>query len=164
MIGFLVAATYAALRYAFNPALPETVFIEASRLLFGWYLASGFILVATASLVWAGDFGSEGARMRHGVATPMAWALGLARVPLASLTPLLALVIRRLILVLGAFWWTRGLQAVGAEFVREESTLIVGAVALAIGLLLGLLRRPMRRLAPAPRLTVEPPSLHHDAS
>ena len=162
MIGFLVAATYAALRLALNPALPETVFIETSRLLFGWYLLSGFVMVATGTLVWAGDFGSEGARMRHGVATPLAWALGLARVPLSSPTPLLALALRRLILGLGALWWMQGLRAVGAEFVRDEPTLIMGAVAIGIGLLLGLMRWPMRRLISAPQFHADPPSLHQD--
>ncbi len=162
MIGFLVAATYAALRLALTPALPETVFIEASRLLFGWYLTTGLLTVATATLVWAGDFGSEGARMRHGVATPLAWALGLARVPMASLAPLMALAVRRLLLGVGAFWWMQGLRAMGAEFVRDEPTLVMGAVALGIGLLLGLLCWPMRRMADAPQLSSEPPSLHQD--
>lgn len=164
MIGFIVAATYAALRFALYPVLRETVFIEASWLLFGWYLATGFIMVATAVLVWAGDFGSEGARMRHGVATTLAWAFGLAHVPMASLTPTMALAVRRLILVVGAFWWTQGLQAMGAEFVRDESTLIMGAIAIGVGLLLGGLRWPLRRLASPPELDVEPPSLHRDVS
>ena len=162
MIGFCIAATYAALRWALTPALPETVFIEASRFLLVWHVVSGFILIASATLAWAGDLGSEGARMRHGVATPLAWALGLPHVPLSSLSPLLALAIRRLLLTLGAFWWMRGLRAVGAEFVRDEPTLIAGAIALGLGLLLGLLRWPMRRLAPSPRLRSKPASLHQD--
>lgn len=164
MIGFIVAAIYAALRLALYPVLQETVFIEASWLLFGWYLVTGCVMVATAVLVWAGDFGSEGARMRHGVATPLAWALGLARVPMASLMPTAALAVRRVALILGAFWLTRGLQAVGAEFVRDEPMLIMGGIAVGIGLLLGGLRWPMRRLARSPRLDAEPPSLHRDVT
>lgn len=163
MIGFIVAAAYAGLRLALTSALPETVFIETARFLLGWYVLSGLVLVASAVLAWAGDLGSEGARMRHGVATPLAWALGLARVPLSAMGPLIALAVRRLIFVVGAFWWVQGLRPVGAEFVRDDPTLIAGAVALGIGLTLGLARWPLRRWAQAPQLSTASASLHRDA-
>ncbi len=155
MIGLLLALTIAGLRYAFGTVLPEDVFIGSARFLFGWYLATSLVGISLGALAWAGDLGVEGARLRHGVATALGWMLGVPRLPLQHVGVLIFLVLRRALFVTGAYLWTRGLQAVGATFARDDQLLLLGAVLLGVGLLSGLLVPLLRRVAPPLALRVE---------
>lgn len=123
----------------------ESVFIESARLLFWWYVVSGVVLVSVATLAWAGDLGVEGARLRHGIGSPLSCILGLPRVALCYGGPLVFLILRRLLLALGAYGLTLGVRAVGATFRRDEQLLLVGVVLLGLGLALGLILPLLRR-------------------
>lgn len=153
MIGVLLAAAIGGLRFATGHPLLENVFIESSRFLYGWYWVTGVASILVGTLAWAGDLGTEGARLRYGAGSVLSWMLGLPRVPLGG-SPLLLLVVRRVLLGVGAFLLTKGLQPVGATFVRDEELLLVGGTVLVVGLALGLLALLVRR-----RLRVRTPSV-----
>jgi hypothetical protein len=148
VIGLLIALTIAGLRYAFGTVLPEDVFIESARFLFWWYLATSLMGISLGALAWAGDLGVEGARLRHGVATALGWMLGVPRLPLQYVGILLFLTVRRTLFIAGAYLWTRGLQAVGATFTRDDQLLLIGAILLGLGILSATLNPLVRRLAP----------------
>lgn len=156
MIGLLIALTIAGLRYAFGTVLPEDVFIGSARFLLGWYLTTSAVGISLGALAWAGDLGVEGARLRHGVATALGWMLGIPRLPLQHVGVLLFLAGRRALLVAGAYLWTRGLQAVGATFARDDRLLLIGAILLGLGVLSAALNPLVRRLAPPLELQSKP--------
>jgi len=149
VIGLLIALTIAGLRYSLGTILPEDIFIESARVLFWWYVATGIVSVSLGALAWAGDLGTEGARLRHGVATALGWMLGVPRLPLQYVGVLLFLAVRRTLFAVGAYLWTQGLQAVGAIFVRDDQLLLIGAVALGSGLFAIALVPLLRKLTPA---------------
>jgi len=146
----LIASTLAALRLLLDRVLWETAFIEGAQLLFWWYLVAGVVVVALAMLAWAGDLGTEGARLRHGIAGALGWLIGLPRVPLSSKSALLFLMLRRLLLGTGAYMLTQGLRAVGATFVWDGQLLLAGGIILGLGLVMGLFLPLMQRIIPTP--------------
>lgn len=148
MIGLLIALTIAGLRASLGTILPEDVFIGSARILFWWYVATGIAGVSLGALAWAGDLGTEGARLRHGVATALGWMLGVSRLPLQYVGVLFFLAARRTLFAGGAYLWTQGLRAVGATFVRDDQLLLIGAVLLGVGVLSAALTPLLRRFAP----------------
>lgn len=145
MFGFLIAAALFGLKFASGSALFETAFIESARFLFWWYVVAGSAAVFLAALAWAGDLGTEGARLRHGIPSTLGWLIGLARVPLSWGSALIYLFIRRLALGTGAYLLTQGLQEVGALFIWDERLLLIGGVVLAFGLVGALFVSLLRR-------------------
>jgi len=160
MFGFLIAAALFGLKFASGSALLETSFIESARFLLWWYVTTGIAVVFLAALAWAGDLGTEGARLRHGIPSTLGWLIGLARVPLTWGSALIYLLLRRLTLGTGAYLLTRGLREVGALFVRDERLLLIGGVLLAFGLAAALLVPLLRRwTSPEVRETVRSDSI-----
>jgi hypothetical protein len=148
VFGFLIASTLVALRLLLDRILWETAFIEGVQFLFWWYLIAGVVVVALAMLAWAGDLGTEGARLRYGIAGALGWLIGLPRVPISSKGALLFLMLRRLLLGVGAYLLTLGLRAVGATFVWDEELLWAGGIILGLGLVMALFVPLLQRLIP----------------
>ncbi len=147
MFGLLLALTIFALKLFVGTVLLEEALVDGFRFLFWWYVVMGVVTISLAALAWAGDLGTEGARLRHGIATALGWMLGLPRVPLQYKSALVFLILRRLLLGVGVYWLTRGLRAVGATFVWDERLLWAGGLALGVGLLMGVLVPLLRRVS-----------------
>jgi hypothetical protein len=141
------------LQFWMGNQLLETAFVVSARFLFWWYLATGLLLISLAALIWAGDLGTEGARLRHGVVSALSWMMGVPRMPLHLKGALYFLMVRRLFLGVGAYFLVRGLQPAGATFAWDERLLWAGGIALFIGLITSslppLLRRWLRASSPA---------------
>ena len=135
MFGFLIALALFGLQFLINRELLETAFVNSVLALTWWYAAAGVITVSLAALVWAGDLGTEGARLRHGVSSSLAWMLGLPRVSLHRKGVLYFLLLRRTLLALGSYLLMQGLQPAGATFIWDESFLWAGGALLAMGLM-----------------------------
>jgi hypothetical protein len=146
MYGLLIAATILIVKLSLGIVLWQTAFIEISQFLFWWYIGSGVLAVGLAVLAWAGDLGTEGARMRHGIASNIGWIIGLSKVPLTHVTPVLYLALRRGLFIFGAYLLTQGVQAVGATFSQDDLSILLGAFCLAGSLLGGLATPQFRRI------------------
>ena len=135
MFGFLIAVALFGLQFWVKNELLETAFVGSIQFLFWWYVLAGALTISVAALAWAGDLGTEGARLRHGISGSLGWMLGLPRVPLYHKGALYFLMTRRWLLGVGAYLLTRGLQSVGATFEWGEGVLWAGGITLGIGLL-----------------------------
>ncbi len=136
MFGFLLAVSLFGIQFWIMNELYETSFIESARFLFWWYALAGAFVIGVAVLSWAGDLGTEGARLRHGVSSALGWMIGLPRVPLRRKSALNFLIVRRLCFSVGAFLLVRGLQPAGATFEWHEGRLWAGAITVSVGVLL----------------------------
>ena len=140
MIGFVIASTIVILKLLTGTPLFETAFIQISNFLFWWYVGTGIAAIGLGILAWAGDLGTEGARMRVGIATPISWMIGLSRKPLDSVWTLLYLIFRRGLFVGGAYLLTLSVQAVGAAFAQDNLMMLLGGICLLVALSMGFLR------------------------
>lgn len=157
MIGFLIALALFCLQLWVKNELLETAFVNNVHFLFWWYVATGVVTISLAALVWAGDLGVEGARLRYGISSSLGWMLGLARVPLQYKRTLYFLLVRRLLMGAGVFLLMRGLQPAGATFAWDEGYLWVGGIVLGVSLL-ALVFVPLVRKSTASANGVSPKS------
>ena len=152
MIGFVIATIIVILKLLTNTPLFETAFIQVTSFLFWWYVATGVSSVLLATLAWAGDLGTEGARMRVGIATPISWMIGLSRTPLNSFWTLLFLIVRRGLFVGGAYLLTQSVQAVGAAFAQDNLLLLFGGISIMVAIFLGFIRPQSNQQYPNMRM------------
>lgn len=145
MYGLFIAATILIVKLSLGIVLWQTVFIEISQFLFWWYIGSGVLAVNFAVLAWAGDLGAEGARMRHGISSNIGLLIGLSRVPVNQIWPVIYLAFRRGLYVLGSYLLTQSVQAVGATFAQNDLHILAGAFCIICGLAVGLVAPQFRR-------------------
>lgn len=150
MFGLLIALAIGAIKLSVLSILLEDVLVDGVRFLFHWYISTGVVTISLGALAWAGDLGTEGARLRHGIISPLSWMIGVPRLPLRDGKILLFLAVRRLLLVVGAYLLTRGLQAVGATFIWDGRLLLAGGIILGLGLIAVVFSPILRRLGRHP--------------
>jgi len=150
VFGFLIAVALFALRFLIRNELLETALVDSIHFLLWWYVAAGVVTISLGALAWAGDLGTEGARLRHGVSSALAWMLGLPRLSLRRKSVLYYLMLRRVLLGLGAILLAQGLQPIGATFAWDERYLWAGAVLMGVGLIASVFLPVLRKLLSAP--------------
>jgi len=151
MIGFIIAVTLVALKLLIDTASPELAIIQTIHILFWWYLSTGVIILTLTTLAWAGGLGSEGARMRFGIATPLAWLSGINRMPLTNGFVFIYLSVRRALFLVGAYFMMHSFHDIGTGFIRDEVAFLGGMFALIAGLVVRLINPHFTREYPEMR-------------